>query len=224
VADETTQRKLVEEAEELESQIRDAQADLDALSFEMLREVAGVDSQRTIRLDRLASNIQVAINPQAEDAPARYIGLENIQPGTGKLSDADEDVEDPLSLKRSFEENDVLYGKLRPRLNKVYRAEAPGMCSTEFLVLRFASIEASAFYSVFMRTARFNDAVLATVTNTMPRTSWEKMRGLQLPELNAGDLGEWFKRLERFQRQTLQLEEKIAKLSVDRSSVAGKYL
>ena len=35
-----------------------------------------------------------------------------------------------------FSIGDVLFARLRPYLNKVYRAEADGVCSTEFHVIR----------------------------------------------------------------------------------------
>ena len=39
-------------------------------------------------------------------------------------------------LALTYQANDVLFARLRPYLNKVYRAEMNGCCSTEFLVLR----------------------------------------------------------------------------------------
>lgn len=40
------------------------------------------------------------------------------------------------STKNRFEKGDVLYGKLRPYLNKVVLADAPGYCTTEIVPLR----------------------------------------------------------------------------------------
>lgn len=40
------------------------------------------------------------------------------------------------SQKSRFQKGDVLYGRLRPYLNKVAITDAPGVCSTDLLVLR----------------------------------------------------------------------------------------
>jgi type I restriction enzyme S subunit len=40
------------------------------------------------------------------------------------------------STKSRFEPNDVLYGKLRPTLNKIIIADVPGVCTTEIIPLR----------------------------------------------------------------------------------------
>jgi restriction endonuclease S subunit len=63
----------------------------------------------------------------------RYIGLANVQSHTGEFVSAEEEVQGNCL---AFRENDVLFGRLRPYLNKVYRAEFSGVCSPEFHVLR----------------------------------------------------------------------------------------
>ncbi|QLH38562.1 MAG: hypothetical protein HWD60_05810 [Defluviicoccus sp.] len=39
------------------------------------------------------------------------------------------------SLSSVFKAGDILYGRLRPYLNKVFRPEFDGLCSAEFIVL-----------------------------------------------------------------------------------------
>src|SRR4051794_40094524 len=70
---------------------------------------------------------------EANDAP--YLSLEHIEShssriiGHGRGSDV-------KSTKNVFRAGDVLYGKLRPYLNKVCRPDFDGMCSTDILVLQ----------------------------------------------------------------------------------------
>jgi predicted ATPase len=64
-----------------------------------------------------------------------YVGLEHIEKDTGKLLGHGNPSE-VRSLKSAFSEGDVLYGRLRPNLNKVWRATFSGICSTEILVFR----------------------------------------------------------------------------------------
>jgi restriction endonuclease S subunit len=65
-----------------------------------------------------------------------YLGLENIESGKGIYSDNFEAGKNILSIKNVFHAGDVLYGKLRPYLNKVTVAKNEGVCSTDILVLK----------------------------------------------------------------------------------------
>ena len=58
-----------------------------------------------------------------------YISLEHIESGTNRILNhgVSEDVK---SLKATFCSGDVLYGKLRPYLNKVCQPAFDGVCST----------------------------------------------------------------------------------------------
>jgi type I restriction enzyme, S subunit len=72
------------------------------------------------------------VNPKlSRDSP--YIGLEHIDKDTGKLVGKGT-AADVVSTKSVFREGDLLYGKLRPYLNKVWIAEFDGFCSTDILV------------------------------------------------------------------------------------------
>src|SRR5215211_2574345 len=61
-----------------------------------------------------------------------YIGLEHIGQGTNRLESRG-NVNDFTSTKNAFVKGDVLYGKLRPLLNKVWLATENGYCSTDIL-------------------------------------------------------------------------------------------
>lgn len=74
----------------------------------------------------------------AEIEPTGWIlELEDIEKDTSKLLDrrtfADRQSK---STKNRFEAGDVLYGKLRPYLNKVIIADQPGYCTTEIIPLK----------------------------------------------------------------------------------------
>jgi restriction endonuclease S subunit len=80
------------------------------------------------------------LDPQAQpDALVNYLGLENVQSTTGSLVDfAPRYGKEIKSRSKVFRPGDILYGRLRPYLNKVYVADGSvdsGICSTEFLVL-----------------------------------------------------------------------------------------
>jgi len=66
------------------------------------------------------------------DAP--FIGMEHVEAHTMRLLGTVE-ARTMRSAGVKFEKGDVLYGRLRPYLNKVYHARFSGLCSAEFIVL-----------------------------------------------------------------------------------------
>ncbi len=85
------------------------------------------------------TNLGELIEPSKEKVDPRdlnkafFIGLEHIESGTAKLLGRGSSDE-VRSTKSVFRAGDLLYGKLRPYLNKVYVAEFDGICSTDILV------------------------------------------------------------------------------------------
>ena len=66
-----------------------------------------------------------------------YVGLEHIQSHTGEvLPHAPTFGSEIKSTKNVFHLGDILYGKLRPYLNKVHLACSEGICSTDIFVLQ----------------------------------------------------------------------------------------
>jgi type I restriction enzyme S subunit len=67
---------------------------------------------------------------------AWLLELEDIERDTGKVLER-KTVEEraPKSSKNRFQTGDVLYGKLRPYLNKVVRADHDGFCSSEIIAI-----------------------------------------------------------------------------------------
>ncbi len=66
-----------------------------------------------------------------------YVALENIESGTGKLVGSTEAKGESIkSNKFTFGAEHVLFGKLRPYLNKVLVPDRKGICSTDILPLK----------------------------------------------------------------------------------------
>lgn len=66
-----------------------------------------------------------------------FVGLEDIEGHTGEFSDSFRRAPEALlATKYRFETSHVLYGKLRPNLNKVVNPSFRGVCTTEVLPLR----------------------------------------------------------------------------------------
>ena len=64
----------------------------------------------------------------------KYIGLENIESGSGKKIETNSIYEKEKAI--IYKEKDILFGKLRPYLAKVYLSNEIGCCSSEFCIIR----------------------------------------------------------------------------------------
>ena len=116
----------------------------------------------------------------------RYIGLEHVESWTGRLIEDTEGEGSADGLSTKFGPNDVLFGKLRPYLAKVYRAEQKGVCSGELLVLRPTLLD-SRYLNYFLLMNEFIGAVDAsTYGSKMPRANWEFIGNLPVlvPSVN----------------------------------------
>lgn len=70
-------------------------------------------------------------------ADSWVLDLEDIEKGSGRLLNRVRHSDRPsISEKNAFNTGDVLYGKLRPYLNKVLVADEPGVCSSELVPFR----------------------------------------------------------------------------------------
>lgn len=79
----------------------------------------------------------VKVEPSEIEDDAWILELEDIQKNTSKLLvKAYCSERKSKSTKNKFEQGDVLYGKLRPYLDKVIIADQDGYCSTEILPLK----------------------------------------------------------------------------------------
>lgn len=130
---------------------------------------------KMVRLDSVAQLRSEGIHP--EEAPhLPYVGLEHIDPGDTRLSRWGE-ASSVKSGKSHFYPNDVLYGKLRPYLDKAALAEQEGICSTDILVLSPREQVDPAFLSYLLHLRSFVDHAIATTTGVNhPRTSWASIR------------------------------------------------
>ncbi len=106
-------------------------------------------------------------------AGLRYVGLEHIDPGLPTLKRSGS-IEDVRSTKSRFYAGDILYGKLRPYLDKGALAEWDGICSTDILVLQPNKQCVDPRYASFLlHTSAFLAHAVATTSGVNhPRTSW----------------------------------------------------
>ncbi len=90
-----------------------------------------------LEFNKLCSFKKESIIPQNIITGTKYVGLECIEKETGNILDINEVTEGDLkSNKFTFDEKYILYGKLRPYLNKVALPNFKGICSTDIIPIK----------------------------------------------------------------------------------------
>jgi type I restriction enzyme S subunit len=113
-----------------------------------------------------------------------YIGMESIEAHTGRLSQGDlsKTPEAPEANSFHFDSSHVLYGKLRPYLNKVYVPESEGKCSTELIPLKPTDRLDRRFLAYFLRAATSVESISQKVAGArMPRADMDFVLSMHIP-------------------------------------------
>jgi len=138
-------------------------------------------SKESIAVSKLATARRDTVNPGSSISGTLYIGLEHIPRRLMWLGDSGY-ATDVTSQKSSFEQDDILFGKLRPYFHKVVAVPHAGVSSTDILVLTPTVADLSGF----VLAALASDSVVASVTamsegTRMPRTSWKDLSAVEVP-------------------------------------------
>lgn len=131
------------------------------------------------RLGDLATQIRQTMLPDKTDERP-YLALEHIDSGdiVARRQGTSAEVR---SAKSVFRQGDVLYGKLRPYLDKAVLATFDGVASTELLVLRAKPDVDPHFLAFAMHSRRVQKHAIDTTAGVNhPRTSWENLRELDI--------------------------------------------
>ena len=133
------------------------------------------------RLKNVCSQINIKENSKENSLP--YIGLENIESGSGRYIDTTSEVE---GMANRFCKNNVLFGKLRPYLSKVYLAEKDGICSTEFIVYDTKSNNCRFIHKLLLSQAFIEVVNSSTYGAKMPRANSDFINNIyvQIPPLS----------------------------------------
>lgn len=106
------------------------------------------------------------------------IGLENIESETGKFIASNTDFE---GEGIHFKINDILFGKLRPYLAKVYLAEFEGKAIGDFYVFRCKNELTAKYSSKLILSKSFIDLTnSSTFGSKMPRVAWDIIANFEI--------------------------------------------
>jgi restriction endonuclease S subunit len=172
--------------------------------------------------ERKSESILPKIHPEKKYA---FIGLENIESNMGRLTNfSSKKGKEILSIKFLFEKEDVLYGKLRPYLNKVWCAEFDGICSTDIWVLK---PKPSIIFPLILVTLLRSKIIVNKMTNLMvganlPRVNSEMFDRIEVSVPNLEKQKQIVEKLSAVQEYKKQLLEQKAKLKELFDSVLAK--
>lgn len=175
------------------------------------------------RIDEISERKTEVIDPTKTKEVYDYIGLEHIVPdefvrcGKGLSNET-------VALKVRFEKGDLLYGKLRPYLNKVFISDISGVGSTEFIVLK--QNEFTNWIYLNFQLKRFLDYTKSMTAGTQhPRASWKDIKhylvGIPKDEQEREQLT---KKLLSLEQQKMTNNDKIAILERLKKSLMQNLL
>ncbi len=170
----------------------------------------------------------------------RYLGLEHLEKDTGRIITTS-DSKTTVSSKTVFHKGDLLYGKLRPYLNKVVIPDFDGVCSSDILVFPKNPFITNILLKFCLLKPDFVSFANNTITGVQhPRTSHKKLSGYPIPippfpeqhrivkkiESIFAQIDAAKERLERLARQTSSGPDSISQLksSILKQAFEGKLV
>ena len=185
------QMAAVERAKKaVEERVEAAQALREALLESVFVKV-GEDGWPEVSLGELARLRMDIVHPK--DKPvgvATFVGLQHIESGTGKRVGLEEvEKADLTGRKPVFRKGDIVYGYLRPYLNKVWVSEFDGLCSVDQYVYTVATAKVRPYFlASFMRSRVFlSRAPIDQSPGQLPRIRTQEVASVRtnLPPLTV---------------------------------------
>ncbi len=179
------QEKIIEETKELKKSLMADLFKYGAPSFRRGRKLKKTEigeipeDWEVVKLKDVCIIRREQVLPKEDDI---YVGLEHLDSGIIKLSRYGTGKE-VKSLKNKFYPEDILYGKLRPYLDKAIITEKEGVCSTDLIVIICDKSKILPYYLInLIHTPKFLNFAVNTMTGTNhPRTSWDNLRTFKFP-------------------------------------------
>lgn len=189
------------------------------VSFYNNERVVNNSAFKVCRVGDVATERKGAADPQKMgDAAINYLGLENVRSLTGELVDfAPRQALSVKSRSKIFQSDDLLFGRLRPELNKVYLAQgavSSGLCSGEFIVL---VPKTSVIVPRYLRHALVSSFVTQFVGKfkvgaSLPRISSEDLLSIGVPVPPMHIQEQMVRKLEEIDSEIVRLRLKVETL------------
>ncbi len=208
----------------------------------LLKKIHGDSKELKFKKDNLPKGwIRTKIGHMIEPSKERFdptsntnrifLGLEHVESNTGKIIGRG-DSKELTSTKTIFKSGDILYGRLRPYLNKVCIPIFDGVCSTDILVFQNITNFSNMFISLFLRTNNFVTYANANMTGVQhPRINFKKISEflIPLPPLNeqkriVSKIESIFDRIDAKQQEITILESKLKNIPDSINAIKSSIL
>lgn len=133
------------------------------------------------RLREVASFEARQVDPEVLDPATPYIGLEHIEAGTGECRPSSIGGAQVTSAKHEFDESTLLYGRLRPNLNKVVTPSQAGVCSTDLIPIKPKAGIDRVFLALYLRSAEFATTAAGLARGELPRITSRRLGEIPIP-------------------------------------------
>ena len=136
---------------------------------------------QTVRLGKIAIQDRVIVSPDSPEIKLLpYLGLDQIESQTGRILAYESKSAEGKSTAFAFDTSHVLYGKLRPYLNKVAVPEQKGRCSTEIIPLKPNGVDRD-FLGFLLRRNEIVEAAMSEKTGSrMPRADMDALLSFEI--------------------------------------------
>jgi type I restriction enzyme S subunit len=134
---------------------------------------------KRVPLSKLVSPDRPKIKPtNRPELP--FIGMEHVESNTMTLLGT-VPAETMKSNAVHFQPGDVLYGRLRPYLNKVYRPTFEGLCSAEFIVMPENDEIYGKYLQYFLNSSQFVNFASHLKEGDRPRVNFKMLSPYEVP-------------------------------------------
>jgi type I restriction enzyme, S subunit len=145
-----------------------------------VKHIASTAKQWPVRRlgDLLVRHNEIIHPGDRKDGEATFVGLEHIEPNTGRRTGSlTIDLGKLTGRKPTFHRGQIVYGYLRPYLNKVWIADFDGCSSVDQFAFDVRTdIADRAFLAAFMRSETFlRRSEVVTTTGQLPRISVDEI-------------------------------------------------
>ncbi|MEU3275581.1 restriction endonuclease subunit S [Streptomyces antibioticus] len=166
-------------------------------------------ADETIRVDQVCSMVNDTVHPGGDLGQAsEFVGLEHVVPHFGQRIGS-RPLGDEKGRKFRFAPGDILYGYLRPYLNKVWLADRHGLCSVEQYVLRPNGTMPAELIAAGLRSKSTLDKVLdATHNLQLPRLRSGLLMAMEIPVVPQKHQKQAMADVEEFNQQIITLAER----------------
>jgi len=209
---------ILEKAEQLKEKRKQSLKLLDEYVKSTFNEMFVGKGFEEKKLNQIAEIVRDSINPSKIKDYQYYIGLEHIESETGRVIDKIETKAiDLKSTKFLFDEDCILYGKLRPYLNKIAIPNFKGVCSTDIIPIREIKNISNKYYLAFLLRQKdyVNNATSLSIGANLPRLSPRSLESFKIPlpplplQQTFASLVEHVEKLKGKQNQSLKEIEQL---------------